>query len=80
LPTSIKTYENLVRQGHPIEKAMPMTGQVYGIACNRQTPPHLVQRLQAELDKLIASGGQDRTFVAYGLPPNTHTMEGGEKK
>jgi polar amino acid transport system substrate-binding protein len=80
LPTSVKTYENLVKQGHPVEKAMLMAGQVYGIACHKDTPPDLVDRLQAELDKLIVSGGQDRIFAAYGLPPNTRTAQNGAKK
>lgn len=79
LPTSIKTYENLVKQGQPVEKAMPITGQIYGIACNIRTPPGLIHRLQAELDKLILNGGQDRIFAAYGLPPNTRTADNGTK-
>lgn len=80
LPTSVKTYENLVKQGHPVEKAMLMAGQVYGIACHKETPPDLVERLQAELDKLIVNGGQDRIFAAYGLPPTTRTAQNGAKK
>ncbi|WP_411032918.1 substrate-binding periplasmic protein [Shinella sp. BYT-45] len=80
LPTSVKTYENLVKQGQPVEKAMLMAGQIYGIACHRQTPPDLIARLQAELDKLIASGGQDRIFTAYGLPPNAHAAQDGAEK
>lgn len=80
MPTSIKTYENLVRQGQPVEKAMLMSGQVYGLACNRQTPPALIERLQDELDKLILSGEQDRIFAAYGLPSSPRTAENGAKK
>lgn len=79
MPTSIKTYENLVQQGHPVEKAMLMSGQIYGLACNKQTPPALIERLQAELDKLITSGEQDRIFTAYGLPPNPRTAQNGAK-
>ena len=73
LPTSTKTFETLVKQGQPVEKAMPMAGQFYGLACHRQTPPDLVGRLQAELDKLILSGEQDRIFTAYGLHQSTRT-------
>lgn len=79
MPTSYKTYENLVKEGRPVEKALRMAGQIYGIACQKDTPPDLVARLQAELDKLILSGGQDRIFTAYGLPPNTRTAENGGK-
>lgn len=80
MPTSIKTFENLVKQGHPVEKAMLMAGQVYGLACHKGTPPDLIKRLQAELDKLILSGEQDRIFTAYGLPPNPRTADNGVKK
>ncbi len=80
MPTSIKTYENLVNQGQPVEKAMLMAGQVYGIACHKDTPPDLIKRLQAALDALIVDGGQDRIFTAYGLPPNTRTADNGAKK
>jgi polar amino acid transport system substrate-binding protein len=79
MPTSIKTYEKLVQEGHPVEKAMLMAGQVYGIACNKQTPPELIKALQDELDALIASGEQDRIFTAYGLPPNPRTADNRKK-
>jgi polar amino acid transport system substrate-binding protein len=80
MPTSIKTYENLVNQGQPVEKAMLMAGQIYGLACHEETPPDIIGRLQAALDQLIVSGAQDRIFAAYGLPPNTRTADGGSKK
>lgn len=80
MPTSIKTYENLINQGQPVEKAMLMAGQIYGLACHKQTPPALIMRLQAALDQLIVSGEQDRIYTAYGLPPNPRTADGGAKK
>lgn len=80
MPTSIKTYEKMVKDGQPVEKAMMLAGQVYGIACHKDTPPDLIKSLQAELDKLIMSGEQDRIFTAYGLPPSTRTAENGVKK
>lgn len=80
MPTSIKTYEKMVNDGLPVEKAMMLAGQVYGLACHKETPPDLVKRLQAELDKLILSGEQDRIFAAYGLPSNTRTADNGAKK
>lgn len=80
MPTSIKTYEKMVNDGLPVEKAMMLAGQVYGLACHKETPPDLVERLQAELDKLILSGEQDRIFAAYGLPSNTRTADNGAKK
>jgi polar amino acid transport system substrate-binding protein len=80
MPTSIKTYENLVMQGHAVEKAMLMEGQIYGLACHKETSPDLIARLQAELDRLVLSGEQDRIFTAYGLPPNPRTADIGAKK
>lgn len=80
MPTSIKTYEKMVNDGLPVEKAMMLAGQVYGLACHKETPPDLVKRLQVELDKLILSGEQDRIFAAYGLPSNTRTADNGAKK
>lgn len=80
MPTSIKTYERMVKDGLPVEKAMLMAGQVYGIACQKETPPDVIRRLQAELDRLIVSGEQDRIFTAYGLPPDARTAQGRVKK
>ena len=79
MPTSVKTYKKLLKDGYPVEKAMLMAGQVYGLACNKQTPQGLIKGLQAELDKLILSGEQDRIFTAYGLPPDTRTADNGTK-
>ncbi len=79
MPTSIKTYDRMVKDGHPVEKAMLMAGQIYGLACHRQTPQGLIKALQFQLDKLILSGEQDRIFTAYGLPPNTHTAANAKK-
>lgn len=80
MPTSIKTYERMVSEGHPVEKAMLMAGQVYGIACHKDMPADLLTRLQQALDRLILEGRQDRIFTAYGLPPNTRTAENGADK
>lgn len=80
MPTSVKTYEKMLAEGQPVAKAMLMAGQVYGLACHKDTPQDLIARLQAELDKLIRSGEQDRIFTAYGLPPNSKTAENGKKK
>ncbi len=79
MPTSVKTYKKLLKDGNPVEKAMLMDGQIYGLACNKQTPQDLIKGLQAELDKLILSGEQDRIFTAYGLPPDTRTADNGKK-
>ena len=80
LPTSIKTYEKMVKDGYAVEKAMLMAGQIYGIACHKDTPSDVIARLQSELDKLIVSGEQDRIFTTYGLPPKTRTADNSTKK
>lgn len=67
MPTSLKTFEAMLAAGHPVEKAMMMEGQTYGLACNRQMPAAIHARLQAELDRLILEGGQDRIFATHGL-------------
>lgn len=81
MPTSLKTFESMIAAGHPVEKAMVMDGQTYGLACNRAMPEAIHARLQAELDKLILEGGQDRIFAAYGLAnPRTAANEAKTRK
>lgn len=79
MPTSLKTFESMIAAGRPVEKAMVMDGQTFGLACNRQLPEAIHARLQAELDKLIREGGQDRIFAAYGLA-NPRTAANGTTK
>lgn len=73
MPTSVKTFEKLIQSGEPVERAMVLDGQIYGIACNLDLPEATVTALQQALNELITSGGQDEIFAAYGLPPNTRT-------
>ncbi len=73
MPTSVKTYEKMLKDGQPIEKAMLLDGQIYGIACHRAMAPETIAAMQRTLDELIASGKQDAIFAAYGLPPNART-------
>ncbi len=75
MPTSVKTYDKLIADGQPIERAMLMDGQVYGIACNRSVPEETIRALQQALDALVTSGRQDAIFARYGLPPNTRTAQ-----
>lgn len=71
MPTSVKTYEKMLEDGQPVEKAMLLDGQIYGIACHRAMPLDTVAAMQKALDELITSGKQDAIFAAYGLPPDT---------
>ncbi|MBD9373286.1 ABC transporter substrate-binding protein [Rhizobium sp. ARZ01] len=73
MPTSVKIYESMLKDGEPIEKAMLLDGQTYGIACHKAMPAKTIVAMQNALDELISSGQQDAIFTAYGLPPNTRT-------
>ncbi|MDK1490106.1 transporter substrate-binding domain-containing protein [Sinorhizobium sp. 7-81] len=70
LITSEKTFESMRAGGKPVEAALVLEGKQYGIACHRDMPDDTVARMQAELDRLIAGGTQDRIFERYGLRPN----------
>lgn len=70
LMTSEKTFETMRADGKPVEAALVLEGKQYGIACQRDMPDETVARMQAELDRLIANGTQDRIFERYGLRPN----------
>ncbi|MCA1442794.1 transporter substrate-binding domain-containing protein [Ensifer sp. IC4062] len=70
LMTSEKTFETMRADGKPVEAALVLEGKQYGIACQRDMPDETVARMQAELDRLIANGTQDRIFRRYGLRPN----------
>ena len=73
MPTSVKTFEKMLKDGHPVEKAMLMEGQDYGIACHRAVPEEILGRMQSALDAMILAGEQDAIFARYGLAPNTRT-------
>ncbi|MDO9414797.1 substrate-binding periplasmic protein [Pararhizobium sp.] len=68
--TSEKTFETMKAAGQPIEAALVLGGRNYGLACNLAVSDTAITRMQAELDRLIADGTQDRIFAAYGLKPN----------
>ncbi|MCW0000035.1 transporter substrate-binding domain-containing protein [Pararhizobium sp. YC-54] len=68
--TSEKTFEMMRDQGAALESALVLEGKFYGFACNLGLPDDVVNGMQAQLDKLIADGTQDRIFLKYGLRPN----------
>ncbi|MBB4185340.1 polar amino acid transport system substrate-binding protein [Sinorhizobium terangae] len=70
LMTSEKTFETMRADGIPVEAVLVLEGKQYGIACHRDMPDETIARMQAELNRLIASGTQDRIFERYGLRPN----------
>lgn len=68
--TSEKTFEAMRDEGKALEPALVLEGKLYGFACNLGLPDAVVEKMQAELEKLIADGTQDQIFVKYGLRLN----------
>ncbi|OBZ93258.1 ABC transporter substrate-binding protein [Pararhizobium polonicum] len=68
--TSKKTFETMRDQGKALESALVLEGKLYGFACNLSLPDDLIVKMQAQLDRLIGNGTQDRIMVKYGLRPN----------
>lgn len=68
--TSEKTFEAMRDEGKALEPALVLEGKLYGFACNLGLPDAVVEKMQAELEKLIANGTQDQIFVKYGLRLN----------
>ena len=67
MPISDKYYDKLKRDGAPVEGVLTLAESVYSIACNRSVDDAVIRRMQANLDRLIADGTQDKIFAAYGL-------------
>ena len=68
--TSEKTFESMRNQGKALESALVLEGKLYGFACNLGLPDEMIAKMQAQLDKLMADGTQDRIFAKYGLRSN----------
>lgn len=67
MPISDKYYDKLKRDGAPIEGVLTLAESVYSIACNPSVDDADIQRMQDNLNRLIADGTQDKIFAAYGL-------------
>lgn len=65
--TSEKTFETMRAEGRQVEAALTLDGKLYGFACNLAVPDATITAMQAELDRLIKDGTQDRIFEKYGL-------------
>lgn len=68
MPMSELYYAKLVKDGQPIERVTNLTEQPLGIACQKDFPEDLRQKMQAALDGLIADGTQKKIFLHYGMP------------
>jgi polar amino acid transport system substrate-binding protein len=67
MPISERYYDKLRREGAPIEYVLLLAERVYSIACDESVPDRDIARMQAGLDKLIASGAQEQLYHKYGL-------------
>lgn len=67
MPISESYFDKLKKEGHAVEKVMVLSQQFMGIACQKDFPGDLQNRMQAALDRLIASGTQKQIFLKYGL-------------
>lgn len=69
MPISEKFYDKLRKQGVEVESVMVFSEQKFGMACHKDVPTPLIERMQAALDALIADGRQDAIYRKYGLEP-----------
>ena len=60
-------YFDKLKTDQPLEMVTVLSSQPMGIACEKNFPDDLLARMQAALDKLIASGEQKQIFLKYGL-------------
>jgi polar amino acid transport system substrate-binding protein len=70
MPMSENVYEKLRRDGMALEATTLLTQQMIGIGCSQDVPDALIDRMQANLERMIADGTQNRIFAQYGFPPN----------
>ncbi|MCM2291222.1 ABC transporter substrate-binding protein [Allorhizobium sp. BGMRC 0089] len=73
MPISEKFYQKLVKEGHPVKQQFVLTEQKFAIACNKDVPDRLIEKMQANLNRLIANGTQAKIFKTYGLMQQQNT-------
>ncbi|TXH81090.1 MAG: transporter substrate-binding domain-containing protein [Rhizobium sp.] len=67
MPISEFYFDKLKADGNAIEKVTVLSQQPMGIACQKDFPSDLLNRMQAALNTLIADGTQREIFLKYGL-------------
>jgi polar amino acid transport system substrate-binding protein len=67
MPISEFYVDKLKKEGHALQKVMILSQQPMGIACHKDFPSDLQNRMQAALDALITDGSQKQIFLKYGL-------------
>lgn len=68
MPMSQGVYDTLLANGTPIHVITELSRQALGIACNKRVPDNVIEAMQASLDRLRASGEQNRILTRFGLP------------
>ncbi len=67
MPISEFYFDKLKKEGHAVQKVTILSQQAMGIACQKDFPSDLQNRMQTALDALMADGTQKRIFLKYGL-------------
>lgn len=67
MPISEFYFDKLKAEGNAVEKVTILSQQPMGIACQKDFPTDLLNRMQAALNALIADGTQKQIFLKYGL-------------
>lgn len=67
MPMSESVFLEMLAQGTPLEQGVTLSTQPLGFACNLGVPDALITQMQAALDALISTGGQDRILASYGV-------------
>jgi polar amino acid transport system substrate-binding protein len=67
MPMSELYYDKLVKDGQPVERVVVLSQQAMGIACQKDFPEDLRQKMQTSLSALIADGTQKKIFLEYGM-------------
>ena len=58
-------YDQLKREGEPVEAVLQLEALRYSIACNRSVPDSVIGSMQGALDAIIASGEQAAIIDKY---------------
>ena len=67
MPISEFYFDKLKAQGNAVEKVTILSQQPMGIACQKDFPTDLLNRMQAALNAQIADGTQKQIYLKYGL-------------
>jgi len=67
MPISEFYFDKLKAEGNAVERVVVLSQQPMAIACQKDFPRDLLNRMQTALNALIADGIQKQIFLKYGL-------------